>query len=226
MDDSTATLDPALDESSQPFVTRWNGLISTTNWEKGRIIHEWRERLIAEDAPPQESSDEAWSRRVGGVSGQHVGRLRRVYDRFGDVREQYEGLYWSHFQAALDWNDAEMWLEGAVQSGWSVSAMRSQRWEALGAPADQKPRDEDIVTGELDEDSLPPMDAASREVNSRGEEWPGPDLSQGADFGDEPDSDASPSTTLEAGPEARCTPTIRPSTRSARLRICRSCPRT
>ena len=47
--------------------------------------------------------------------------MRRVYERFGDVFSQYEGLYWSHFQAALDWDDAEMWLEGAVQNEWSVS---------------------------------------------------------------------------------------------------------
>jgi hypothetical protein len=89
---------------------------------------------------------------VGSVSSQHVGRLRRVYRRFAHVRDQYEGLYWSHFQAALDWNDAEMWLEGAVSSRWSVSQMRNQRWETLGAPDELKPREEDIVVAELDED--------------------------------------------------------------------------
>jgi len=101
----------------------------------------------------QSYSDEAWSRRVGNVTGQHVGRLRRVYERFADEYEGYTGLYWSHFQAALDWDDAQMWLEGAAESGWSVSQMRAQRWETLGAPADLKPRDEDIIMAELDEDA-------------------------------------------------------------------------
>ena len=78
-------------------------------------------------------SDEAWSREVGGVSPQHVGRLRRTYERFGAVHKQYPGLYWSHFQAALDWPDAEMYLEGAVQNDWSVSQMRNQRWEVSAA---------------------------------------------------------------------------------------------
>ena len=55
-----------------------------------------------------------------------------MFERFGESRESYDGLYWSHFQAALDWNDAEMWLEGAVQNDWSISEMRRQRGETLG----------------------------------------------------------------------------------------------
>ncbi|HEX5498011.1 MAG TPA: hypothetical protein VFX03_02250, partial [Thermomicrobiales bacterium] len=150
-----------IDEASQAFVGAWRGLISTTNWEKGRIIHEWREALKESGAPVQEYSDEAWSRRVGQVSGQHAGRLRRVYERFHDVRESYAGLYWSHFQAALDWSDAEMWLEGGVQSGWSVGEMRARRWEALGGVANGQPHDAEAVDAEFDEDSDP---AASHEV--------------------------------------------------------------
>lgn len=145
----------AVEETSVEYLGRWNRLVSTTNWEKGRIISEWRRNLMEADAPTTAYSDEAWSRRVGNVSPQHVGRLRRVFDQFGEVQEDYAGLYWSHFQAALDWNDAEMWLEGAVQSGWSVAQMRAQRWEAMGAPADKKPRDEDVITAERDEDVAP-----------------------------------------------------------------------
>jgi hypothetical protein len=136
------------------FVGQWNRLVSTTNWQKGRIINQWRAALRAEGAAVQETSDEAWCRRVGGVSSQHVGRLRRVAERFGDSRDDYAGLFWSHFLAALDWSDAEMWLEGAVQNGWSVSETRQQRWEALGAPADQRPRDEDVIAAEMDEDAV------------------------------------------------------------------------
>jgi hypothetical protein len=144
--------DARLEEASTEFLQSWNRLISTTNWEKGRIICQWRDALIAVSAPPMGYSDEAWSRRVGGVTPQHVGRLRRVYHRFHDTCLQYNGLYWSHFQAALDWDDAEMWLEGAVQNDWSVARMRQQRWETLGSPADQTPRDEDIIVSEIDED--------------------------------------------------------------------------
>lgn len=156
----------AVQQASAEYLGRWHRLVSTTNWEKGRIISEWRARLIDAGAAVQAYSDDAWSRRVGNVSSQHVGRLRRVNDRFGDQYDQYPGLYWSHFQSALDWSDAEMWLEGAAASGWSVSDMRAQRWQALGAPDELKPREEDIITAELDEDA--PGDRAPTEDSSGG----------------------------------------------------------
>lgn len=158
-DDISGTTVALIEETSTEFLGRWNQLVSTTNWEKGRIIAEWRERLIESEAPAQSYSDEDWSRRVGSVSGQHAGRLRRAWDRFGKVYQQFEGLYWSHFQAALDWDDAEMYLEGAVQSGWSVAQMRAGRWEAMGALADDEPHEQDVVAAEFDEDA-PPVDNA------------------------------------------------------------------
>jgi hypothetical protein len=158
-DDSVASENIAspekLELASESFVGRWNTLVSTTNWEKGRIIQQWREALIDAGAPAAEYSDEAWSLLVGGVTGQHVGRLRRVYQRFNASRESYAGLYWSHFQAALDWDDAEMWLEGALSSEWSVSQMRNQRWETLGSVAGDQPHADDAVASELDEDFEP-----------------------------------------------------------------------
>ncbi|MCA9173275.1 MAG: hypothetical protein KDB14_02185 [Planctomycetales bacterium] len=174
----------ALNEESQPFVGRWNQLVSNTNWEKGRIIFEWREALIAADAPAAEHSDEAWARRVGGVTGQHVGRLRRVYHRFGEKHDQFENLYWSHFQAALDWDDAEMWLEGAVQSRWSVSQMRQQRFETVGGP---KPQEGEVVATELDED-FAPLSTEETPANIKGEfEGSSGPRHEGPDFGDADD---------------------------------------
>jgi len=116
-------MDSALvDCTSEQFLGRWKRLVSTTNWEKGRIIYEWREALVAAEAPLAEYSDEAWSRRVGNVTPQHVGRLRRVFESFAAVHDDYPGLYWSHFQAALDWDDAPMWLTGAVDEHRAVFA--------------------------------------------------------------------------------------------------------
>jgi hypothetical protein len=135
------------------FVGQWNRLVSTTNWEKGRIICQWRDALIAASAPVTTYSDEAWSQLVGGVTSQHVGRLRRVFQRFGDVSDQYEGLYWSHFQAAMDWEDSEMWLEGAIHNGWSVSQMRGKRWETLGLPGEPS-LDESALADELASDDV------------------------------------------------------------------------
>lgn len=148
----TAVVEVDLAQSSEPFVGQWNRLVSTTNWEKGRIICAWREALLSAGTPVTDYSDEAWAQLVGGVTSQHVGRLRRVFQRFGEEFEQYPGLYWSHFQASLDWDDAPMWLEGAIQNEWSISQMRGKRWETLGTPpAEQR--------AELDVDDMEEMSA-------------------------------------------------------------------
>jgi hypothetical protein len=129
--------------------------------------------------------------------------LRRVSQRFGDVYGDYKGLYWSHFHGALDWNDAELWLEGTVQNGWSVAQMRAQRWQAIGAPDELKPRDEDILTAELDEDVNPRWDGESStsagpitEVQSPGTTADDgrADASQGADTSLGNRSDSEPDT--------------------------------
>jgi hypothetical protein len=146
---------PLLLQQSDPFVGRWNNLVSTTNWEKGRIIAQWRTALRDSGASVGSYSDEAWSQRVGGVTPQHVGRLRRVFERFHSSCETYTGLYWSHFLAAIDWTDAEIWLQGAASSNWSVSQMRAQRWEAVSGDPSLKPKDSEIISGELDEDFIP-----------------------------------------------------------------------
>ena len=171
-------------EQSSAFIGQWNKLISTTNWEKGAIIIEWRQTLKDEGASAGQYSDEAWCNMVGGVTPQHVGRLRRTSERFGETCESFEGLYWSHFYAALDWDDAEMWLEGAIQNDWSVSQMRNQRWETMGKLPAEKPRRDEIVASETEEeDSAVTMSDKLVSANER-EYIEGP-VPEGPDFGDE-----------------------------------------
>ena len=193
-----APLSESLVAQSQPYVGQWNLLVSTTNWEKGRIIALWRESLAAEGLPPSEFSDEAWGRLVGGVTGQHVGRLRRVWQRFAEVHTDYEGLYWSHFQAALDWSDAEMWLEGAVQNSWSVAQMRERRWETLGKVAADQPRAEDVVSSETDEDFEPArtQEPVAHAITGQIEDVQGP-RHEGPDFGDGPSTAGQPGVAWE-----------------------------
>lgn len=182
-------------EQSKPFIGQWNGLISTTNWEKGQIISKWRSSLKDSDAGVNEYSDEAWCQLVGGVTPQHVGRLRRTYDRFGKDYEEYKGLYWSHFYAALDWDDAEMWLEGAIQSKWSISQMRHQRWETLGSDPNDQPRTSDIVATELTEESQTlALSEQNRQNDKNYVEGP---VHEGPDFGDEDNGKKSGSSSKE-----------------------------
>ncbi len=173
-------------EVSAHFIGRWSQLISTTNWEKGKIISLWRETLREAGAPSSAFSDEAWCRCVGGVTPQHVGRLRRVYDRYQSSYTTFAGLYWSHFLAALDWDDAEMWLEGATQCKWSVSQMRRTRWETMGGDPASEPREADLLSSSDDEDFTPLAESDEATSTKDGPravaEGPRPD---GPDFGDE-----------------------------------------
>jgi len=172
---------------ADPFVGRWNRLISSTNWEKGRIISQWRGALVDAGAAVTEFSDEAWAKRVGGVTASHVGRLRRVYDVFGASYETYKGLYWTHFLIGLDWDDAPLWLEGAAQSGWSVSQMRTQRWEATGGDDQDRPSGAEPATSEMDEDFDETMVGGADE-KSRGKEFTQPGQGGGStkEYGDGP----------------------------------------
>lgn len=139
-------------ETSAPFVGQWWTLISTTNWQKGEIICNWRKALIDQGASVREYADEAWSELAGDISPQHVGRLRRVYERFHQTWRTYDGLYWTHFLVAYDWPDAEMWLEGALQNDWSVAQMRRQRTETLGSVSPNAADDADLVPHETSEE--------------------------------------------------------------------------
>ena len=150
-----------IDEIASEFVGSWNLLVSRTNWEKGKVVHEWRVKLTEAGLPRRIYSDEAISQRIGGVSPQHVGRLRRVYERFGEEVEKnpLPNLFWSHYQAALDWDDAEEWLQKASLEKWSVAQTRVARWEKNGAPPSRKPKESDIVVEERDADVNPRNDS-------------------------------------------------------------------
>jgi len=200
--DSNTEMDPvvkaAVEATLDEYRGQWERLVSTTNWDKGKIICQWRDALIDREAAPSQYSDQAWADLVGNVTPQHVGRLRRVFQLFGETFESYEGLYWSHFQASLDWDDADEWLDQACTFGWSVSRMRKERWEANGAPEAETPRDEDIVTTEIDEDIDPDdMDVAARDDRGARDV----DSNEEAPFDIDGDDDASIDGLGEIGPD-------------------------
>ena len=165
--DSASTPQVNAEELAGRYIGQWNRLVSTTNWEKGRIICQWREAMMLDGVPVTEYSDEAWAQLVGGVTSQHVGRLRRVSQRFGEVSDQYEGLFWSHFQAALDWDDAEMWLEGSLQNEWSVSQMRGKRWETIGTTpeAQQEELQQESNEAKIESEAEAQIEVPAAEVN-------------------------------------------------------------
>lgn len=197
----TIEISPETEQQSIPYIGEWNELISTSNWKKGEIIFSWRKSLQEKSARSKEYSDEAWAQLVGGVTPQHTGRLRRTFERFGSVAAEYGSLYWSHFYAALDWDDAEMWLEGAVQNKWSVSRMRKQRWEVLGSLPDQQPRENEVVATEIIEENHSLELPENQRRNDRNLVT-GP-VYEGPDFGDQDFSESDGSASNLSGSDAR-----------------------
>lgn len=196
---SATTSEPALSPEelslSEPFIGRWTELVSTTNWEKGKIVSQWRTEIVERNSGIENRTDEAWSLLVGDVSPQHVGRLRRVYSRFGDTHTEYKGLYWSHFLAAIDWDDAEMWLEGALREKWSIKQMQAQRFETITSTR--------TGSGDVTHETISREEAATekekkeREPKQYDDEYDSAEAStgpphEGPDFGEEP---AKPRTT-------------------------------
>src|SRR5205814_1524325 len=77
-------------------------------------------------------------------------------------------------------------IEGAVQNGWSVAQMREQRWETLGKVAADKPRPEDVISSDTDEDFEPARthEPVAHSVTGEYGEVQGP-RPEGPDFGDD-----------------------------------------
>jgi hypothetical protein len=174
---------------SEAFVGRWNQLVSTTNWEKGKIISEWRAEIVERNAEIEGRTDEAWSELVGDVSPQHVGRLRRVFSRFGETHLEYKGLYWSHFLAAIDWDDAEMWLEGALREKWSIKQMQARRFETITST---RTGSGDVTHETISrEEEAVEKERKTREPREFDDEYSGDSAAsgpqhEGPDFGEEP----------------------------------------
>jgi len=179
--------DPQTQSLSHDYAGRWHRLVSTTNWEKGKIISLWRKALVDAGADPAQHRDEVWARGVGGLTPHHASRLRRVYERFGETQATYPGLFWTHFLVALDWEDAELWLEGASRTPWSVAEMKRARWEARGKLESELPESTNEVAEESELDERAGMEeSVSAEVDPQFKDrigTTGP-RNEGPDFGD------------------------------------------
>lgn len=94
--------------------------LSDTNWTVGQMAAQWIKKFAR-------SRTDADFGSLVGLSPDQVFQRRRVWETFADVRQNYPRLFWSHFYAAMDWNDADECLQWAqdVQAG--VAEMRAWR---------------------------------------------------------------------------------------------------
>ena len=123
---------PDRHETEDELVLRAQQALSRCNWEIGvcgRVTQRYaRGRTDADFGA------------LIGLSGDQVYQRRRVWATFSDVSDRYERLKWSHFYAALNWDDAAECLQWAEDMQATVAEMkawrRAQHGEDLSSPAD------------------------------------------------------------------------------------------
>lgn len=94
--------------------------ISETNWMIGARACEWLQNY----ARGRREGDYG---RLTGLNPDQVEIRVRVWRKYGDVRGRYSHLFWSHFYAALEWEDAAECLTWASDMQATVAEMRAWR---------------------------------------------------------------------------------------------------
>ncbi len=116
-------------ETEEQLILRAQQALSRCNWEIGECAARWTEKYA------RGRTDADFGALIG-LSGNQVYQRRRVWETFADVHDAYPNLKWSHFYAALNWEDAAECLQWANDLGATVAEMkawrRAQRGEDLG----------------------------------------------------------------------------------------------
>lgn len=94
--------------------------ISDSSWVVGSMASQWLRKHASGRTDTDFGS-------LVGLSPDQVYQRRRVWETFGDVKESHPKLRWSHFFAALDWDDAAECLTWASDVQANVPEMRAWR---------------------------------------------------------------------------------------------------
>jgi hypothetical protein len=86
-------------ETEQELVAQAQVAVSRCNWVVGECAAKWTQKYS------KGRTDADFAAKVG-LSTDQVYQRRRVWESFAGVRESFPSLKWSHFYAALNWEDA------------------------------------------------------------------------------------------------------------------------
>lgn len=139
----TAAVAVRSDDTESALIARALSALSRCNWEVGECAAQWTRRFA------RGRTDADFASLVG-LSPDQVYQRRRVWETFGDVYESYSQLKWSHFYAALNWDDAADCLQWAqdVQAG--VAEMRAWRRAQHGEDLSEVSADESMGFGPVE----------------------------------------------------------------------------
>jgi len=131
------------EDTESALIVRAQLALSHCNWEVGECAAQWTKRFA------RGRTDADFGALVG-LSPDQVYQRRRVWETFGDVCGNYPSLKWSHFYAAINWDDAAECLQWAqdVQAG--VAEMRAWRRAQHGEDLSEAASDESIGFGPVE----------------------------------------------------------------------------
>ena len=142
--DSNAEAAPK-QETEEQLVVRAQQALSRCNWEIGECAALWTQRYA------KGRTDADFGAQIG-LSGDQVYQRRRVWESFADVRSEYPQLKWSHFYAAINWEDAAECLQWANDLGATVAEMKAWRRSQHGEDlSESRSEDEEAPFGLDDE---------------------------------------------------------------------------
>ncbi|HEV8004270.1 MAG TPA: hypothetical protein VGP63_30685 [Planctomycetaceae bacterium] len=107
-------------ETEEELISKAQSAVSQSNWVVGECADKWTQRY----ARGRGDGDFA---ALLGLTADQVFQRRRVWQTFADVYNNYPALKWSHFYAALTWDDAPECLQWADENQSTVSEMKAWR---------------------------------------------------------------------------------------------------
>jgi len=116
----TPMRDSKFDESEEQLVNRAQEAVSLCRWTVGECAAKWTERYA------RGRTDADFAALIG-LSGDQVYQRRRVWEVFAGLRGNFSSLKWSHYYAALNWDDAADCLHWAEETRSTVAEMRAWR---------------------------------------------------------------------------------------------------
>ena len=121
---------PEVTESEEELISQAQLAVSHSNWIVGQCAHKWTQKY----ARGRTDADFA---ALLGLTADQVFQRRRAWATFGDVYAGYASLKWSHFYAALTWDDAPECLQWADENQATVAEMKAWRRALRGEDLSQ-----------------------------------------------------------------------------------------
>lgn len=119
-------------ETEEELVRIAETAVSACRWTVGECASKWTKRYA------KGRTDHDFGALIG-LSGDQIYQRRRVWETFSDVRQQFADLRWSHFYAALNWDDAPECLQWAEETHSTVAEMKAWRRATRGEDLTSQP---------------------------------------------------------------------------------------